>query len=784
MLSRRQFLAATPTGAGMVQAAAGLQSQSQAGLPIRHVDIVHHTHTDVGYTALPAVVRDLQKRYLDVAVDTCQLDPGFRWTVESLVGLDDWWRASSAVRRQQLTSLVQAGRMDVMGLPFNQTPFLNARQWRRMMSWIPGALWRSMNIRAAMQNDVNGFPRAGALALLDHGIHRFLMGLNPDSGGPPFRRPSAFWWKMPDGRRLFVWLGEHYGSVMAYLKSARQSDRMLTDEPSVRAAHGDFVKRLAVIQSEGYAHERLILTFTNPLAYDNGGPVPSLAPFIRAWNRLHLEPSLRLATATQAVTDIEKTIGDRIPEMQGEWTDWWANGDASSPREVAASRRAKRGLAAAEAPVFSVMPSQAQPAVESILKDLCLFDEHTWGAAGSISAPYSLQTLGQFVEKSDLAYKPMGMSEVLLARRLHARVDPLPEGLYAVNAAPTEVSDWATIGETSLPAQSRSLVDVESGARVELRREGGAIRFWLDRLPANSVRAWRAETSSVAAPASEEKPELKLDSLGWPLSAAWPGMKRPLFDGGLGDFLSVGVVPPADRTTIARLHANPDAEKREAIRRASLREAAAAYAAANVQLTPHTLVYQQEIRHDRLAQATRRLELWRREPRARLTVRFDRLSSLAPEVFFLAFALPEGSPMPVFSSGGIPFTPYRDQLPGSCRDYFGIDGWAHYPTNEGHWLWVTRDAPLVSVGSPHVVELHQKEPARTHRILAMVFDNSGHTNFVADSHGTMEFQFDLIWKPAIANPADLAQALVAEPMVMVNPAVREPPAIVNRLYRP
>ena len=782
MLTRRQFLVASPAGAGLVRAAAG-----QTGLSILHVDIVHHTHTDVGYTELPAVVRGLQKRYLDVAVDTCHSDPGFRWTVESLLGLDDWWRASSPARRLQLTALVQAGRMDVMGLPFNQTPFLNARQWRQMMSWIPGAVWRSMNIRAAMQNDVNGFPRAGAMALLDHGIHRFLMGLNPDSGGPPFRRPSAFWWKMPDGRRLFVWLGEHYGSVMAYLKAARQGDRMLTDEPSVRAAHGDFVKRLAAIQSEGYGHQRLILTFTNPLAYDNGGPVPSLAPFIGAWNRLQLQPSLRLATATQAVTDIEKAIADHIPEMQGEWTDWWANGDASAPREVAASRRAKRSLAAAAAPVFGPLPPQAQPAVASILKDLCLFDEHTWGAASSVSAPYSLPTLGQFVEKSDLAYRPMGMSGVLLSRRLHARVDPLAEGLYVVNPAPAEVSDWATIGANGLDAQSRSLVDVESGQRVELRREGGAFRFWLDRLPANSVRAYRAEraeTSVAAAPVPEEKPELKLDALGWPLSAAWPGMKRPLFDGGLGDFLSVGVVPPAGRTTIARLHANPDAENREAIRRTAFREAAAAYAAANVQPTPHTLVYQQEILHDRLAQATRRLELWRREPRARLTVRFDRLSSLAPEVFFLSFALPEGSPMPVFSCGGVPFTPYRDQLPGSCRDYFAIDGWAHYPTNEGHWLWVTRDAPLVSVGSPHVVELHQKEPARTHRILAMVFDNSWHTNFVADSHGTMEFEFDLIWKPSIANPADLADALAAEPMVLVNPAVREPPAIVNRLYRP
>ena len=93
-----------------------------------------------------------------------------------------------------------------MGLPLNQVPLLNALQWRQMMSWIPDDLWRRVKPCAAMQNDVNGFPRAGAIALLNHGIRHLLMGINATCGGPPFRRPSAFWWKMPDGRRLFVWL--------------------------------------------------------------------------------------------------------------------------------------------------------------------------------------------------------------------------------------------------------------------------------------------------------------------------------------------------------------------------------------------------------------------------------------------------------------------------------------------------------------------------------------------------------------------------------------------------
>ena len=776
MLSRREFVSFIPVSSVALQVGAG-----QTPLKIRRVDIVHHTHTDVGYTELPSVVRDLQKRYLDTAVDACEADAGFRWTVESLIDLDDWWRAVPPARRNLLVRLVKEGRMDVMGMPFNQTPFLNAMQWRQMMRWIPENLWQSFNIRAAMQNDVNGFPRAGAMALLNHGVKHLLMGLNADSGGPPFTRPTAFWWKLPDGRRLFVWHGEHYGSVMKYLDAARKGDRWTTAEAQVRAAHVDFVKRMHEIEAIGYGFEQLILTFTHPSHYDNGPPVPSLSPFVAAWNKLGLQPSLRLTTATNAVLEMEKLVGSTIPVREGEWTDWWANGDASGPREVAASRVAKRYMSAAMSPLFGPMPARANQEVEEILKDLCLFDEHTWGASTSISAPYGLNTLAQYVEKSDLAYKPMGRAEILLARRVRAKVDPLPEGVYVLNPSPAEMTGWASVATSAVGAHVRSLVDAKSGERVKLIEDNRRFRFWLGGLPPQSVRMYRADTAVSDAPGANTKPDVRLDSLGWPISAEWSGMrKQQLFDGMMGDFVCVGAIPPADRRTITSLHAMPNEVKRKA----SFRETTATGAAANVQDTPFTIRYTQELRHDRITRARRTMELWKQEPRARVTVQFDRISSLDPEVLYIAFALPEGVPLPVVSSGGVPFTPYKDQLPGACRDYMGIDGWAHYAAGDGHWLWVTKDAPLVAIGSPHVVERHQAVPAHTNRILAMIFDNCWHTNFVADSHGTMEFRFDLVWRDNIAKPADLAEALAADPIVIVNPADHESPAEVNNLFRP
>ena len=52
-----------------------------------------------------------------------------------------------------------------------------------------------------------------------------------------------------------------------------------------------------------------------------------------------------------------------------------------------------------------------------------------------------------------------------------------------------------------------------------------------------------------------------------------------------------------------------------------------------------------------------------------------------------------------------------------------------------------------------------------------VFTRFWYTNVVADSHGVMEFQFDIVWRNQVAGAtgaADLAESLLAEPLVLLN----------------
>jgi len=821
-------------------------SESSPGAPefVKQLDLVHFSHTDYGFTDHPAVCRDMQVRYLDIALDaalaTRDLPEAarFRWTAETTIAVNDWWQAAAPTRRAQLLEAIRAGQIEITALPFNNTPYLNRDQWEVMMRWLPDELWRECKPQSAIQNDVNGFPRAGARVLLDRGVRYLFSGINSDSGGPPLPRLTAFWWRQPDGRRLLVWMSLSYGDGFFFFETEewrrgplplaadgrfrppRAGDILRTDEASLRRAHQQCVRRIRQFEQAGYRHSVLVLSMTSMWRYDNDPPFPPLSDFVSAWERLGLQPRLRLATVTEAMKHLETEAGPTAPEFQGEWTDWWANGTLCAPREVAASRFAKRHLAAARSPVWGPLDKPAQDRIEELTRELCLFDEHTWGSGMSVGQPYSLDAQGQWNEKARLAWRPMALAEWLLGRRARSRLAPEGEGLWLANPTSRPFNGWATLITSCLRDDYRSLVDPVTGARIQLYFEPGPLwgrpqkpedlsredvsatfpdqvvkrfaRFWVEHLPAESVRRFELSKSVIeeAAKAGQGRaaPVVSVDEQGWPVAATWPGMAKPLFTSGLGDFVSVKVNAFAPRWALQDIWSAGDRSKREQLQSEKLEFVTARAAGkASLEETPHTLRYTQPLEHPRLRWATRRLELWKREPRARLTFRLNRISSFEPELLCIVHPMPCDGTLPRLSSGGMAFTPFTDQLPGTCRDYFAIDGWAHYATPEGHWLWVSRDAPLITLDGPHPKSHLDAPPPRTGRVVAIVFDNFWYTNFQGDSPGVMEFQFDLVWGKRIEGDAEAAQwadSLMSEPVMVINPSLPEDPLYLQHLYRP
>ncbi|MBN2309636.1 MAG: hypothetical protein JXR94_11725 [Candidatus Hydrogenedentes bacterium] len=807
---------------------------------IKRIDIVHMSHTDVGFTDHPAVCREQQTRYLDIAIDGVLATEGapkearFSWTVEAALTVDDWWQKNSPERRQDLIRAVKTGRLEITALAMNQTPTLNADQWRTTLHWLPDEVWDAASPRTGVQNDVNGFPRAGAMALLDRNVANLFMGINATNGQAPLQVPTAFWWRMPDGRRLFVWLGDSYASGFGHFfedswrrgpvpestdtryRPPRFGEVYPMDEAAMREAQARLCERLARLEDRGYDYPSLPLSATNEWRIDNDPPYLGLPDFVAAWNRLGLQPEVRLTTVSQAVEDLKSRVGDRLPEYEGEFTDWWVNGCASGPREVAASRRAKRNLTAALSAVWGeALDADARSAADGILRQLCLFDEHTWGAADSIGQPHEIDTWAQFNEKARAAYYPLAMSKVLLAQRARTAIYPREYGYYVANTAPMPWSGWVTMNTSALRGDVQALEEPRTGrvtpteiragyaqykvpesedqltfeadnATVADNVPGQVLRFWVEDLAPNS--AIRLVPSDRGGPPAqpEQMPAVEVDDNGWPTSAQWPAMSQPLFAESPGAFIAVEMTEFAGRWQYNGMLHHPNEERRKEVLRETPAEPAGE---TRIEPNPHTIVYSQRMKHPRLKWLTRTLEISRREPRAVLTVRLYRTSSELPEWFYIGCALPTGDTIPTVSCGGVPFVPFEDQLPNTCRDYVALDSWADYETADGHWLWITRDAPVVSFGGPQPLKHLEAAPACPNRAYALIFDNTWMTNFVADSHGIFEFRFDLVWKDTDAiktaeDVAGLAETLLSEPQLVIQPALKEDPIYMERLYRP
>ncbi|HIX22104.1 MAG TPA: hypothetical protein H9984_07125 [Candidatus Parabacteroides faecavium] len=183
---------------------------------IEYIDLVHLSHTDYGFTDNPMIAHELHKRYIDIGIDAVleSVDhpkkPKFCWTAEALHSVYEWWQDAPENRRKDLLRAVNSGQFEITAAPFNVNPLHNGNQMMEMLDWIPDSLWNRFQPKVAVQNDVNGYPRAMVSGLMDKGIRYFWSGLNLHWGGIFHEPPYAFWWKMPNGKKAFVWLGMPY----------------------------------------------------------------------------------------------------------------------------------------------------------------------------------------------------------------------------------------------------------------------------------------------------------------------------------------------------------------------------------------------------------------------------------------------------------------------------------------------------------------------------------------------------------------------------------------------
>jgi Glycosyl hydrolases family 38 N-terminal domain len=396
--------------------AGGRRSEAQLELrPLRrwHVDLVHHSHLDIGYTDPQHLVLDHHLQYLDAVLDLAAATDDwpeqarFRWNVEATWPLERWLAVRPRPARDELLRRVREGRVEVCALPYSMhTEAYSIDELARTLRFADSLREaHGIEIVTAMQTDVPGAVPGLATLLAAAGIRYLAVAHNYAGrsvpylhGGQDLQRP--FWWRTAAGARLLVWMtdsphGIAYmeGNLLGLAESADLAQELLpeylaalAEKPYPYSAQHQWLGLLPdfEVTRRPYAHDLLHLRVQSVIA-DNAPPSIGPAEVVRTWNDRWATPELRLATNRQFFELAEARLGDQLDEWEGDWTDWWADGIGSAARALGANRRAQGTIRTAQtlhtlADRLGEQDGAWVAEADGAYESMGLFDEHTWGA--------------------------------------------------------------------------------------------------------------------------------------------------------------------------------------------------------------------------------------------------------------------------------------------------------------------------------------------------------------------------------------------------------------------
>ncbi|GAA0912707.1 glycoside hydrolase family 38 C-terminal domain-containing protein [Virgisporangium aurantiacum] len=800
------------------------------------VHLVHHSHLDIGYTDRQGVVLRNHLEYLDAALElAAQTDDWpeparFRWTVESALPVRSWLAARSPAAVTRFLDLARTGRIEVTAMPYQlHTEACSVEELHRLLRFTDDLRTEhDIPVTSAMHTDVPGAAIGFVDALAASGV-RYLSAAHNWAGrsvpflhgGQDLGRP--FWWRSPAGNRLLVWVtdtphGMAYmeGNVVGLADGYTDTTALLPGYlhalatrayPYGAEAFGWAGLPEHEVTKTPYPHDVLHLRVQGGHA-DNAGPSIIPADVVRAWNEEYDYPRLRMSLNTDFFTEAEERLGDRLPEYEGDWTDWWADGLGSGARPLGYARRAQHAIRHAET-LHTLAATRGDEGdvdreLDEVYDGLGLFDEHTWGAAN----PWHDHEDGfdsgglQWARKCEHAYRAADHAEDLRHAGLRR--------LGSTFAAPSGVRAWFLVlnpgparddvAELFLPASTvplgepLSIVDARTGEPVPFdedtvhpvewptRPAGRRLRFVARAVPALGYARFDLVDGSGPTPWHDLGNEGVVDSehyrVEYDLRAA---VIASLFDKVAGRELAnrdayAGMNQYVyDRYSTAphinHLSGHVSAEADLALlagrtlgRRPSIVRARASAVGSTVDVA---------LDGDGVGWLRTTITLPAGVRRVDVTNRLDKSGTPAKESVFFAFPFATG-PARAWELTGGTGGPERPTVPGAATHLQPVRHWVGLGDEQFAVGWASLEAPLVMLGDLYLPYAPfppsvRPEPAEPGTLYSWALNNIWDTNFPSQQQGETTFRY-AITSATDADPAELgrdAAAGLTDPMLVV-----------------
>lgn len=741
----------------------GTLTQDVELIPVKEwqVNFVQHTHTDIGYTRSQHEILSEHIRFIDYALDYCDLtdqypeDAKFRWTCETAWSVSEYLRTRPQEQVDRLKKRIKEGRIEVTAMYFNYDELPGEQELAYSLYPLKHFKQEGIKVQSAMQNDVNGIAWSFSEFFPDLGVKYVIMGTHGHKALISFDKPTAFWWESPSGKKTLTYRAEHYnyGNFLQVEKGNFEMFEKRMLEYLTELDRKGYPHRIASVQYSGY--------FT-----DNSPPSTAGSDMVRQWNEKYTYPKLRQAVASEFMEVIEKEYGGQLQTIRGAWPDWWTDGFGSAAREAAIARYAQADMISNQIALSlaKVLGSKISPTVNKEMdeanKALLFYGEHTFGFHNSISDPFGKETMEQRSHKAAYAWesyrrsRPIGETALGLLQAYAPRSKE-QAGVVVFNSLNWEHSGYTVLyaDHEVLPINKKVMVKDEKGAEVKMQiirsyADASYWALWVDKVPALGSKYYTIQVLKDAPQiyaSGKEVPQtienqwyrIRLD--------ASKGVVTEWFDKELNKNL---------------LTAGANWQMGELIyERDNVRGALDRFKPGNFERFSPT-----EVKYERFQEGdiwdtyrfkgtspagmdkdnfTFEIKLYKTTKQVNFTYRLKKKQVVEPEAVYVSFPFELNQGKIFFDVPGGTIEAGVDQIPGSVNDWNNVQNFAAVRNVSEQIILGSKEIPLMQFGNINLGRFKAGATPETNHIFTWPMNNYWVTNFNADQHGEFEWSYFL-----------------------------------------
>jgi hypothetical protein len=700
----------------------------------REIDLVHHAHTDIGYSHIQEDVIKIHNEnirralYLIEKTENYPRESRFRWNIESAWAVENFLKAATDREKELFFKAVKNKSIVISATYAN---ILTGLCTPEEMNWITEyarGLRDNMKlpVNTGMMSDIPGMSWSMVSALAKNGIRYFSNGPNyveglPDKGdriGHTLVKQGnkAFWWKSPSGKDsiLFWTCGKGYSSW----HGTPQGGIFETGSEKIAAYMNE-------LDTVGYPYSMVQWRYN--IVSDNGPTDSTVSDFVKSWNEKYISPKLVLANVSDMFERFEKLYGKKIPVLSGDFTGYWEDGAYSTAKEEAENRLLSEKLL-----LLENIAKQRNVAIDKdwlykAKKNIVLFHEHTWGAWCSISKPDDPFSVHQWEYKKrfvDSAGFFINEIEASLLKNVSS-----PSHVKVINTL-----SWKRSGYVEMDAPEtfkyNTLTD-EKGNKMPIQKNAdGKICFIAKDVPAKGEKTYRLsfEGNNLRYPfqpfatftVDSMTGSIKhLNTLGreWVAEGRYKGLLQSLYVSGLDpDKFSLSSVKKMERIeegpVVSKFRITCDLEG------------------------VNEIIYE--------------ITQYSGFDPVKFSVIIDKKAIREKESVHIAFPFAMERPKTRICVGDSCITPEKGQISGANKDFFCVQRWIDVSGNHSGVTLSCPQGALFEVGRMIDEERINngykkwKDSARSSSLLFLyAMNNYWHTNYKADQEGKTRFDFYL-----------------------------------------